>query len=529
MLMLSPTLRRLLAASVFALGAVFCAELHAATPKPAIHISLDDLGIPPVPQAIQASGAVMVTAHFVDSTHLLVTYGLRGLVERIPDDPPEHNDRAVAALLVELPSGKVLARARWHLHDYNRYLWPLGNGRFLMRSEARLVTIAPMLNLASGDAFHQMPFIRAQGLIEAILVSPEGELVTVETSPIRRRLPKPGAAAAAPAPADDDTDRPRGPIDISFYRLNGEGTVEDPLVAVSSGAIKSPNAGLIPINGRGILSARSRRRDTWTAQFNSFGGVTSKLSDIPSSCPPLLQPLGFSNYLVFTCRGAADRIQLSEYNFLLHEMWEEPLPGTQPFGAFAFSPAAGRFAMSRLITLSSGSGNAPAVALGADTGFSTSQDVRVYQAESGDLLLKLTPTPTSPTSQNFDLSSDGMSALVLNAGFIDIYRLPPLTKQDTEDLAALKPAEPAAPLSLYVNVRQTLRRAAEDSIEPEPAVVGEPQTGMTVATVLPPALTQTTIANGDAQTPRRKPPSLLNPGEKAEFTEKKNKSDPAKE
>src|SRR4051794_31376739 len=73
-------------------------------PQPAVTIQLADIGFQGVPQALVEAGASMLTVHFVDNTHLLVTYGLRGLVERIPGDPPDDNDRAVGAVLVDLPT-----------------------------------------------------------------------------------------------------------------------------------------------------------------------------------------------------------------------------------------------------------------------------------------------------------------------------------------------------------------------------------------------------------------------------------------
>src|SRR4051812_44991100 len=72
-----------------------CASALPRGPQPAVTIQLADIGFQGLPQALVEAGASMLTVHFVDSTHLLVTYGLRGLVERIPDDPPDDNDRAV--------------------------------------------------------------------------------------------------------------------------------------------------------------------------------------------------------------------------------------------------------------------------------------------------------------------------------------------------------------------------------------------------------------------------------------------------
>src|ERR1700712_4500981 len=151
--------RRLRAAALACLFALPSFGAHALprAPQPTLKLKLTALGFPGVPQALQEAGASMLTVHFVDGTHLLVTYSLRGLVERIPGDPVSDDDRAVAGLLVGIPRGKGLARTRWHLHDHGQYLWSLGNGRFLVRMRSTLIAVAPLANLATADPFHQIP------------------------------------------------------------------------------------------------------------------------------------------------------------------------------------------------------------------------------------------------------------------------------------------------------------------------------------------------------------------------------------
>src|ERR1700712_5212257 len=215
-------------------------------PQPVLKLNLTELGFPGVPQALQEAGASTLTVHFVDGTHLLVTYSLRGLVERIPGDPVNDDDRAVAALLVEIPSGKVLARTRWHLHDHGQYLWSLGNGRFLVRMRSTLVAVAPLANIGTADPFRQMPFVQTHGVIDAILVSPEGDLVTVETSPPRKPV-----EPRTMLNMHDPYVRPeRPPETFHFVRVSGSGGPESPLKAEVSGSVRARGVGLIPVNTR---------------------------------------------------------------------------------------------------------------------------------------------------------------------------------------------------------------------------------------------------------------------------------------
>jgi hypothetical protein len=72
------------------------------------------------------------------------------------------------------------------------------------------------------------------------------------------------------------------------------------------------------------------------------------------------------------------------------------------------------------------------------------QEVRVYQTESGDVLLKVPTAPVTRYAENFDLTEDGMVAAVVNAGVIQVYKLPAPSAQDVKDLTEAKSFSPPA-------------------------------------------------------------------------------------
>jgi len=495
---------------------------HAVGPRlqPTVRLQLADLGVPGVPQFLQGAGASLLTVHFVDPAHLLVTYNLRDLVPRLPGDPPGDTDRGTAALLVELPSGKVLARTRWHLHDYGQYIWSLGSGRFLLRMHSTLMAIAPLANLASGDAFRQTPFVSVPGVIDNIIVAPEGDLVTLEASPPPKPKPAPGPVTFLNS--GDPLARP--PENVFFVRVSGTGAPDSPIVATAAGSVKAQRAVPLPLNGRGYLSVTSEKRMRWTIHFNSFDGPSRKLSYVDSSCSPWMQFVSPSQFIVFSCRGADDKILLSAFDFSPQEMWEEPMGSTTPTG-FLYAPQAGRFALGRTTTLlppnlAGGSVQGPST----DTG--TTQEMWVYQVQSGDLLLKLPCSPISHTGQNFDLAADGLSALVVRDGAIEVYSLPPLSKQDKQQLAEVQQFEPKPPVSTAVDLRLLVHPVPDTEDAESTPLPATPAPTPTVATpavsaaapsapTLPaPAAPVNAAANvGDVTETHRKPPSLLNPGE----------------
>jgi hypothetical protein len=544
-----------MALGVLVTGTAWCAVPRG--PQPVVRIPLENIGFPGYSANLMQIGPSVLTVNFADATHLLVTYSLRGLVERAEDDDPNEQPRAVGGLLVELPSGKVVARTRWHMHDYAQYLWPLGDGRFLVRIGRKLLAIAPAANLASGNAFHETLFLEPKQPIDLVVVSTDGKLVTVESSPRKRvrpaqpvltpRVPATQTAAdpaassssgpgTAAANADADTEEePAVPArrveTFDFLRVTGAGTPASPVHAVLAGSALVGNMARLPLSSEGYLYATREVKSTWRMKFESFDGEVRPLSTVESSCPPHLQFVGPAQFLTFTCRGADDRLMLSSFDFVPVERWEDPMRGNNAFVHFAYAPEAGRFLISRVISiLQMPPGGASMTALGAvDTVQEqlTQQEVRVYQTASGDMPFRMNADPVSRTGQNFDISADGMSVLVVRGGAIEIYALPPLGAADRKELAEVNALRPPEQKNDRVVLAQLLKRAGgkpsqeEETDEAAPvaakASAASAAAAATVPPVTTPAATPTPVAptatQGDDNAPR-KPPSLLNPGEK---------------
>jgi hypothetical protein len=480
------------------LGVPLTAFAGARQAPPEVRLSLEGLGFPGISSTFLSVGASQLTVNFVDSDHLLVTYSLRGLVPRLVGDPPDHDDRMVAGLLVELPSGKVLARTEWHLHDHGRYLWNLGSGRFLLREGNVLWTLAPVANLQSGRPFARSSFLHRHGSVEALIVAPDSKLVTVETRSLN---------------SSSLGDRPlTSPVVLDFYRLSGVGTERSPIVGTPAGSIRAASEINLPINADGYLhSVDTQNNGRWSVAFEPVNGKTMKLAPIDSSCTPALNLVSPTQFLAMSCRGSTGRVTMMAFDFNQHEMWEEPL-GFIGQPAFSLAPAVGRFAVSRVNSSSSTD------ILPSEEDTPMSQEVRVYQTQTGDLLLKVSCSPVIRTSENFDLSADGMRVVVVRNGAIEVYRLPELTAGDHADLAELQKAAPppgSGPINLSAIAEAESKAVAAETkaVEERAANV---KSELTVSTAAPAPGSE---AVADTPT-HRKPPTLLNPGEKAEFKDK---------
>ena len=385
----------------------------------------------------------MFTVNFVDATHLLFTYNARSLMSRLPDEDPMDDDRNVAAVLLELPTGKVLARTEFRTHDHDKYLWPLSQGRFLLRLKSRLVVIEPN---KQSDPFKEQTFADLKRRIGYIAVSPEGDLVTVETIPKRKpeaRLTGAAASQAAlnatipgykpppPPPLEPDPDEDplerRDPVQIHFYRVLPK-PAENRVVVQAAGVVYSPSVINIPATAEGYLSAAKESASSWDFDFHNHTGKKVDLAVFDSSCAPRAIFITRSDFVAFGCRGA-DSQGLGGFNLRGEHNWitafsDHSLPPT-----LVSAPAAGRFAYSRTIVSSN--------LLDPDNlvpELITAQEVTVLQAHDGRQLLKVQTSPVQRVGENYDLSPDGLELVTVRDGNLNLYRLPPLSGKDQAEL-----------------------------------------------------------------------------------------------
>ncbi|HEY4009031.1 MAG TPA: hypothetical protein VGM11_02690 [Acidobacteriaceae bacterium] len=401
--------------------------------QPWVQFSLASLGVPPIPTAFLQAGASMMTLDLVDDTHLLLTFGTRGLVPRVPGDPPDDEDRMVAAELVELPTGKVLARADWHMHDHGRYLWRLGKGRFLIRCRRDLFVITPEAWMKTDQPLRPLRFPARDGMPVAAVMSPDKEMLMLETMEPQKKENVESSSGGVIV----NESKPQ--VMIDFYRLKGGDEAGSVLEAKAAGLVRASAPILLPADSDGYLWPGDPTRGRWPVSFNEFGGREVKVGAVDSSCEPRLQMVSRFEFLAFACMGQGDRTRMKSYGMDGHETWEDSLGATVGVPEFAFAPAAGRFAMSRV---SSPADDPDDTFLGAGLPATATQEVRVYQTESGDLLLKVATTPVMRFPENFDLSEDGSLVAVVSNGAVDVYRLPEPSKQDLKELQEARSFSP---------------------------------------------------------------------------------------
>ena len=430
---------------------------HAA--EPPRRIPLDPLGFQPLPTQFLLAGSSMLTIHYVDETHMLVTFSVRRLLRRLAEDPPDDMDRNVDAILIELPTGRVLARTSWRLHDHAQYLWSIGHGRFLLRVRDTVTLFSPLTNLAKGEAFRESPFLNTTNRrIAEIAVSPDDKLLTVET--IKRNPPAAKTSAAALAASSPSTPES---VQINFYRIPEEGDAEDRIRPRYAGVIHSNTPGDIPASSAGYIDVLDQGSLHWAFDFDAYSGKKKELAAFDSTCRPVPVFVSPSEFIAFGCRSGSSRQVLGSFNMNGEEPWEQNLFSDYVAPSLAFEPAKGRFVLSRVLVHDTVTPGQPIVPeqMGAQT-------VIVYQTSSGRQLLRTECTPVEPAGQNYALSPNGLSLAAVRDGAIEIFSLP---KSTAKEDSALKLALASNPedAGLPVHFAAAQQSTAAESTGPENA------------------------------------------------------------
>ena len=130
-------------------------------------------------------------------------------------------------------------------------------------------------------------------------------------------------------------------------------------------------------------------------------------SSLPSTPPARPAPLFVSHgeFIAFGCRGGASTAAVRRLQHARRrDVGARPLRQLHLRPTFAFAPAAGRFALSRV--LDPQLRQSPTQPISADE--ISAQTVVVYQTDSGKQLLRVDCSPVDRAGQNFALSPDGL-------------------------------------------------------------------------------------------------------------------------
>lgn len=379
---------------------------------PTVRIPANELGYVAPSSAYLGLRYALTTVDFIDKDHLLFTYHVRRLMQRIPGDDASDHDQMIHAEVVDIASGKVTHEADWRMHDRDQYLWALNDGQFLVRQKHSLFLTNSRLELH--------PYLTFDGELGAIEISPDRKLMLIE---IEKVLP-PSETEASDTPSlfgtgsvagKDGPTAPRQKRTELVLLRPGEKTV------IARSEAKHPVN--MTLNDDGFIEMEeSGKPNQWVLRKKYFSGEPKEFGMVRSGCRPTLEALSESVVLALHC--PPNRIEgnpiVSAVSTRDGTLWTDEWQDKYVWPHFEYATDGSRFVYEALEM------NRP---VGALDSFGE-EDVKgqpagVFDTESGKLELVVNASPILSGGRNCALSADGRRFAILRRGAIEVYDLPP--------------------------------------------------------------------------------------------------------
>jgi VWFA-related protein len=376
-----------------------------------------------------------LSLNFVDSDHLLFTFNAhnsRALLVRQPGCAPSSPCHMVHAVVIDLRNNKVTAATDWELYDYQRYLWPLGNGNFLLRRSNSI-------------------FLAGADLQEKLLYSSPDELLWSGITADRKQLilesRVPGSANAEPH------DQNQGKVKIEFRDVNSleiRRTLRAPQVSEMK-----------PLSSGYADSVHNPVRQTWLIRFGESEDKRKDLMQVRSPCRPNLLFPTDKTLFVGRCSPDSTTYNVSVFTLSGHPLWRQKWNQIQYYPAILGSDDGSRIVVSTVTPNrdEQASPSSDDAALWPDV----EQDIRVLEAATGNEILKTETKTAILNSENYSLSADGHRFALVDGTVLYLYDLPPMT---TEERARYVEMD-ADSLDLAAPVTSSADEAGQDSSGPD--------------------------------------------------------------
>jgi hypothetical protein len=384
-----------------------------ATLQPAVSIPIEPFGFAAPAAFYLGTRNCLVSLDFLDEDHILLTFRIPGLIHRDHHSPDDNDsmERKIRAMVLHLPDGAVQSEAIWTLHDRRRYLWMLDNGQFLLRDREELKI---------GDASLQLkPFLRFPGPVLWVELDPNRQyFITGSSEPPTSAsragdVPSP-ATAAARVTTDQSSDAPKPDTDPDLVlRILRRDDGKVMLVSHVQSAVH------IPINADGYLETLRGNGKSWIINLAHFNGGSTVLGSVDSFCAPMLDFVSSREFLATTCESDGDP-RVVAMTTGGKRLWENSGSGSMVWPQLITSTEGSRIARETLMVSHGVNAFAP---LGTDD--IKGQDVQVFDAATGKVVLRAQASPVFDIGGNVALSPSGRRAAVIMSDGLQIFDLPP--------------------------------------------------------------------------------------------------------
>jgi hypothetical protein len=377
-------------------------------PTPALRIDTVPLDYHPLSNFYLLSRSSSSSLDFIDNEHLLFTFRATGLLKRLAECHPDDEDQLIRALVVHLPDGKIERSVEWRMHDRGRYLWALGNGKFMVRQRDSLELTDASLELH--------PFLRSGAPLRLVKLSPDAKLVLVETD-LEKHTEDEHQQLAAAAGLDGFLG-PSEDVLMTVLRIS------DRSVLMRARSLKVSD---VPIISEGYIETLAAQGGQWMLRYRPFKGEPTVITNVASSCEPNEDPLNDGTTAVTVCANRSSDHILQAISLQGKTLWTYRWDSHYIWPTTVSSQSGRRIAFSTLRVSHPVNAYDP-----FDETEVQAQRVDVLDAETGQLELTQYATPALSAGQNYALSPEGDHFAVLRDNAIEVYNLPPATPQSAD-------------------------------------------------------------------------------------------------
>jgi VWFA-related protein len=330
-----------------------------------------------------------------------------------------------------------LKEADWYLHDLRRYVWPLGNGRVLLRRLNQLYEVNA--NLEERQIF------QSQKELLWVSVTPDGKQIIVETSA--------GTPAAPDSKAIDRKDPKANKERVRVSFLDANTLVVQRTIEVR---------GTIKLEGTssGVADVR-KQGGNWLVEFGN-----TYVARVKSRIAPAILYTSANTLVVGRCAVSHDGYNVSAFTLTGTFLWRQRWDSCRYSPVVRHSDGGSRFAAATLTI------RGPADATGATGGEASQQEglkqhIEVLDTATGNSILKIATDPALLDGQNYSLSADGRLLAVVAGTVLDVYALPEMTAEDRARFVAVKSDTPALSVPAQSEKPEQIVYTSSTDLDPE--------------------------------------------------------------
>ncbi len=369
------------------------------------------LGYRPPGSLYMLSGRAFTTLDFIDGNHLLFTFHQPRLMQREAHPDRRDNDQVIKAVVLTLPSGEAQASVEWRMHDRLRYLWPLGDGRFLVRQKNSFLLTDASLKLKS--------YIEVATPVLSTEISPDGRVLVVEHEYERHSAEQHSKLEQQAEQFGDSP--PREDTQVTLVNIATREVLA---------ALRTELPIHIPVTSNGYVAVAKdkadKNQDEFVVRFTPFQGDSVILGKVASTCTPHEEFLNQKALVIESCGPRSPDVFLDAWTTEGKKLWNGQRDGHLVWPNFAYTRNGNRFAVS-FISVSHYVDLLDSITDEDVHG----QVVQVYDSATGALLMATAVSPVLTAGQNFALSANGERLAVLHDGAIEIYKVPATAKEGT--------------------------------------------------------------------------------------------------